>query len=637
MCAAVVSASAAAAATPDRLDAPGAAGPIWTFDQAIANPTGATPSPGWTVSGSTSSLTVTRDIYPEKPDSTAQAQFEATWEAPPQTLTPGSRFEMPVTVTGRVSGGRDEQFFTGLDATALQDGAWNRDAVGVSVSCVDEPASVVCTDPATTTGTLTYSIPTGGDRFSIGVGALNCGDACDTEWFYVWTEEPATPPATEPAIPTDTDWDNTDRVSSTELLEQLSEADIEEAEVLKAAWTVVADEYLGGRNSVAALVVLRDIAEEYFDDRIRHAENNYLDDAASLFRAAQAERLAELDADIKAAKDRELAEDQTQLGVIHQVLVDGADSIDPDDPPEPDERVQAVINDLHDDESGQSVTDALNSQLIHAVDDNELTDDAPPPTEPTAAPTTTLPAPPPTITTPPPTATTRPPTTDASLDLRPLRFTNSGFVPVGVRAETYDPAPDLEWVTMSRASTIVFPDTNPSSYLDLPRGTYTFCYDWEVGMDDDRDGLVDEAHAFTRAITLDRDTPDDPLLAPVMTLNPDTGGTPGNCGGDRPPSADQLTLKELAARATATYQVACTYDDGTTTNYQKTYWFEFTDDGADWWELGADIAVTLLRLDNSSYLVETDQTVWLEFTDEGFDLWGGGVGELQNCFAARET
>ena len=45
----------------------------------------------------------------------AEAKFEATWEEPPRELEPGGQFETPVTVSGRVTGNRDTQFFFGID------------------------------------------------------------------------------------------------------------------------------------------------------------------------------------------------------------------------------------------------------------------------------------------------------------------------------------------------------------------------------------------------------------------------------------------------------------------------------------------------------------------------------------------
>ena len=633
--------------TPTAPDHVGASAPAaeatWELQSGTANPTGAVANEGWQVSATLTSLAVTQEVFPSKAESTAESQFEAVWAAPPEQLTPGSQLDLPVTATGTVSGGRDEQFFTSLSATAIVNGVWNRDTVTVDANCVEEAGGIVCTEPTSVEDTLTYAIPASGDTFTLGVGALNCGDACDVEWTYAWSEAApapapaptAPPPATETPTPSDggdTDAPDTpgsaatagttsERANSLSFLGLLTDADLDEADALAAGWVVVAEEYLGGRDSVTALLTLRQVANDFFDDKIRHAENNQLWESAELLREAQAKQGAQLDAEIEEARSRQLTEASAQLSVILQVLMEGADSIDPGDPPDLDSGAQAVVRDLHADDAAQTVVDALDGQLLDAVG-NRAPDDAAPPTDPPTDVTPTVPPP----------ANTA--STGDDLDLRPLRFTNTGFVPVTVRAATYDPAPGLESVAMSRASTVVFPDANPSSYLDLPQGTYTFCYDWELG-DPDGDGVANEAHAVTSSVTLDRNTPADPVLAPEMTVNPAAGGTAGACNASDPPSSIELTPSERAARDAASYNVACTYGDGTSSERITTYWFEFTDGAAGWWETGADTAVDLQRTDQDFYIISADQTLWLEFHADGFDIWGDGVGNIQNCAAVR--
>lgn len=665
--------AALTAVGPGRSEAELAAAPepvsAWQFVDTVVNPTGAAPNEGWQVSVGATSMSVVTDIFPTRPGSTAQATFTASWETPPVTLVPATSLDLAATVTGQVSGPRDEGFFAGFSLISLVDGGWNRDYVSTEANCVerlDGAGGLVCSDPTEETGTLTFGVPGAGDTMSIGVGVLNCGEACEVQWNYEWAEaEPGGPSAsggeTEPRDGEESAPGETaplaDRVTNGELLDALSEDDFAEADVLGVAWTVVADEYLGGRNSVTALRTLRDLLDDFLDDKIRQAENNDRTTVIATLQRVRDSQLAALDEMIEAAQARELDEARTRLGVLHEVLTMGVDGVEAGDPLEPDPRVQAIVRDLREADESRELSDALDGQLLRAVDDRAPLDDDEPADDddepadddgeaaeggdtgddggtteggPGTAPPST--APPDTV----PTPDEPPGPGGADLEQKPIGFTNLGVDAVTVRPATYEPAPGLEDVAMSRASTIVFPDTNPSGYLSLPQGTYTFCYDWDLPDDADGDGVIDQRHALTRSITLDENTSDDPVRAPIVDLDPSAGGEPGGCGGTGMVLGPVLSDRELAAVEPATYQIACDHVDGTSSDRTTTYWFEFVDDGALWWEVDATSGVSLRRLDQDYYLVEGDQTIWLEFFEGGFEVWGDGVGSIQNCSAVRQ-
>lgn len=121
-----------------------------------------------------------------------------------------------------------------------------------------------------------------------------------------------------------------------------------------------------------------------------------------------------------------------------------------------------------------------------------------------------------------------------SLPLKPVRFRNLGTVAYTVSAWSYAPLDPVYPATLSTASTVATPGgSNPSSYLSLPLGTYTWCYWWELG-DTNGDGLIDYAHTMDgRSVKLDEYDSDDPALAEIVDLIAPTGAgdMPGQCDG----------------------------------------------------------------------------------------------------------
>ncbi len=151
-------------------------------------------------------------------------------------------------------------------------------------------------------------------------------------------------------------------------------------------------------------------------------------------------------------------------------------------------------------------------------------------------------------------------------DPKPLRFNNTGFETVTVRVETYQPAPGCSAATPS-ASTVVSPDSSSSSYLELPPGSYTFCYEWQLDEDYNNDDMYDYHHRTTSSYTLSENSSSSPGSAATVTISPDsTVSNPnGRCGETLPAGPDTntsgLTPEEAANQGTHTYLPSCTGDD----------------------------------------------------------------------------
>jgi len=149
-------------------------------------------------------------------------------------------------------------------------------------------------------------------------------------------------------------------------------------------------------------------------------------------------------------------------------------------------------------------------------------------------------------------------TTDDGTKLKPLRFSNNGFEPVTVVVESYEPAPGYS-SNKPNASTVVTPESNPSGYLELPLGTYTFCYYWQLDKDYNNDDYFDYHHRTTASVTLNVNSSDDPQSAIAVTLSPDSevSNPNGKCG--QVPAQNQnpsdLAPEEQANQGTHTYSV----------------------------------------------------------------------------------
>ena len=143
--------------------------------------------------------------------------------------------------------------------------------------------------------------------------------------------------------------------------------------------------------------------------------------------------------------------------------------------------------------------------------------------------------------------------------LKPIGFNNTGFDAVTVVVESYTPAEGYS-PAVSTASTVVTPGGNSSGYLNLPLGTYTFCYYWELDGDFNNDGNIDYHHKVSGPATLNVNSSDSPESAIRVTLNPDSNisNPNGKCGENMTGSASNLTPEEAANEGRRTYLGTCT-------------------------------------------------------------------------------
>jgi hypothetical protein len=155
-------------------------------------------------------------------------------------------------------------------------------------------------------------------------------------------------------------------------------------------------------------------------------------------------------------------------------------------------------------------------------------------------------------------------TIDLETVLKPVRFVNNGFESVTVVVESYEPAEGYSRSTPS-ASTTVFPESTSSNYLELPLGTYSFCYYWQLDTDVNNDDYFDYHHRSTSAVTINNNSSDNPESATVVTLSPDSvvSNPNGKCGEEivADPGNSTLTPEEAKNAGTHGYIITCEGDE----------------------------------------------------------------------------
>ena len=434
-----------------------------------------------------------------------------------------------------------------------------------------------------------------------------------------------------------------------------------------------------GENNVDNLTTFRDRTRFFFDDAIAEfdPDSGYVpggvdDDKKDPFYAKplimeKAQIMEDLDERIALARKREqqAKEDREDyqdypssvIFVIHAVLTAGADSVNENTPAGPNSVIAKILPVLQKQikqnatdmfyghiasqipDSGSVIASISPSQTYH-VDAGLPASSAPPvvaqddtPTVEPSAPTLV-----PTIVS----VENNENTSGSYVNiLKPLRFTNKGLYDATVLVASYTPAAGVT-AGMSSASTVVFRESNPSAYLDLPLGTYVFCYYWDLGTDVDNDGYVDYAHRNTGSVTLSGAPSDNTTSAQVVTLSPENMNNPNGKCGVTPPVEDagELTPQELANQGTHTYNTSCDADEFGSEAMVGTFIFAAdgvkvtVDDETDFYQ----------RIDINTYdftKKNADQSGYakITFTDLGFTslyIFEGVLNGTINCTSVRK-
>jgi hypothetical protein len=142
--------------------------------------------------------------------------------------------------------------------------------------------------------------------------------------------------------------------------------------------------------------------------------------------------------------------------------------------------------------------------------------------------------------------------------LRPVSFVNDGPYDAVVMPWTYLPLDPFSGVLPPRLATASFAPggpglwPNPSRFLGLPLGTYTFCIEWDEDVDSDSDGKTDEYHAFLEGpssdlpLMVDENDPIEMEFAEEVRFWTDpVGKLEGRCEQDETAIASQLSVRLL--------------------------------------------------------------------------------------------
>jgi hypothetical protein len=207
--------------------------------------------------------------------------------------------------------------------------------------------------------------------------------------------------------------------------------------------------------------------------------------------------------------------------------------------------------------------------------------------------------------------------------LKPIRFTNNGFEPVTVVVESYEPAPGLS-AYVPGASTVVMPESNSSAYLNLPTGTYTFCYYWQLDEDYNNDDYFDYHHRTTSAYTLNVNSSDSVESAATVSLSPDSNvsNPNGKCGETNAQDDGSLTPEERANQGIHQYEVSCQGEFKDWCNGQieiLTVKVTFFEGGAEAGRAESNDPDTLVNVARNTYTwTNIDGDIWIYiFTMEG--------------------
>ena len=234
---------------------------------------------------------------------------------------------------------------------------------------------------------------------------------------------------------------------------------------------------------------------------------------------------------------------------------------------------------------------------------------------------------------PQPTATNSGPgNTGGITEKRPVAFQNDGYYDATIRPATYAPA-NGENSAVPVASTVVSTYSNSSAYLELPLGTYTFCYDWDTGEDYDKDGSVDYSHAFTSSFTLTANASQNVENAALITFSaPGNSSKRGKCG-QQFEAYTNLTPQEAAAVGMHTYQNTMTKTDGSKYPYTEQKEYQFSETGVYIIMPGDGVIGFYERVAPNEYELNDSAPTTLTFTDTGaiyVGTYDGGYTTISN-------
>ena len=154
----------------------------WSLKKTAVNPRGEAMPVGSNVIAKSGSLTWQILTAP-------QVQYDVSYPAPATQLKPSQKYELPVTVSGRVVGGKDTGGYRKIDVIGYLNDRWDNNGPGLWQNCTSPSwgAPVACMPPETVKGKISFYVPQpsrAGETFSWGVGALNCS-ACYVRFEYV--------------------------------------------------------------------------------------------------------------------------------------------------------------------------------------------------------------------------------------------------------------------------------------------------------------------------------------------------------------------------------------------------------------------------------------------------------------------
>ena len=319
------------------------------------------------------------------------------------------------------------------------------------------------------------------------------------------------------------------------------------------------EDALRGKNEVAISRTYRDIYQAHYDRLISNYENQQRHTAAEKSKRQRDIVMRYLKDRVKKAEDNEDYFNNVMF-VIQAVLIDGADSVNENPPTEPNAVISNFLP-IHENQTKKNTTDMLYGHVASSIPESGSVISSSSPSQTYHADAGLPPSSAPPIVSQDDAENSGNSSSNDVNIYKPLRFKNNGAYDVTVLPASFTPDSSVVAGGMSNASTVVFRDSSPTAYLDLPMGTYTFCYYWDLGTDVDNDGYVDYAHKNTGSVTLSEASPAKVISAQVVTLNPGNMNNPnGKCGETAPPASGNalsLTPQELANQGTHTYVMNC--------------------------------------------------------------------------------